>query len=273
VRADGRDRRLLLPSVLAVATVLAQIAYPLSPDRWLGRLSVITVLAFAAASVTHAIAVRGAAWATRLVVVVVLGAYAAELLGRHTGFPFGHYTYAHSLGPLLAGVPILVPFAWLMMAYPCLLLGRLLCDQIGELNGAARLFVTALLAGGALAAWDIFLDPQMVAAGHWTWAHPSPGLPGIARVPLTNLAGWALAAIVLMAVTDQALPRDRDSEAAAATPPAVIVPAVLLTWTWLGSIVGNAVFFHRAGVALWGGLLLGLFVGPYLVSVRARWPG
>jgi uncharacterized membrane protein len=253
-------------------TVLAQIAYPLSPDRWLGRLSVITVLAFAAASVTHAIAVRGASWAVRLVLVVVLGAYAAELLGRHTGFPFGHYTYAHSLGPLLAGVPLLVPLAWLMMAYPCLLLGRLLGDRIGELDGAARTFVTALLSGGALAAWDVFLDPQMVAAGHWTWAHPSPGLPGVARVPLTNLAGWVLAAVVLMAVTDRVLPRDRDTETAAAAPPAVIVPAALLAWTWIGSTVGNAVFFHRPAVALWGGVLLGLFVGPYLVSVRARWP-
>jgi uncharacterized membrane protein len=174
--------------------------------------------------------------------------------------------------PLLAGVPLLVPLAWLMMAYPCLLLGRLLGDRIGELDGAARTFVTALLSGGALAAWDVFLDPQMVAAGHWTWAHPSPGLPGVARVPLTNLAGWVLAAVVLMAVTDRVLPHDRDTETAAAAPPAVVVPAALLAWTWIGSTVGNAVFFHRPAVALWGGVLLGLFVGPYLVSVRARWP-
>ena len=49
------------------------------------------------------------------------------------------------------------------------------------------------------AAWDVVLDPQMVQAGYWTWAHPAPGLPGIGTVPLTNLAGWLVAGAVLMA--------------------------------------------------------------------------
>ncbi len=58
-----------------------------------------------------------------------------------------------------------------------------------------RSLVVAVTAGAALAAWDVFLDPQMVDAGHWTWADPSPGLPGVAHVPLTNFAGWLLVAV------------------------------------------------------------------------------
>ncbi len=264
-------RRQVVPLALTAATVLAQIAYPLAPDRWLGRLSVLTVLAFAAASVCHAVLTRGGPWAARLVLVVIVGAYAVELVGVHSGVPFGDYSYAHRLGPLLGGVPVLVPLAWLMMAYPCLLMARLLAGRIAESRSVTGALAVGCLAGGALAAWDVFLDPQMVAAGHWTWAHPSPGLPGVAQVPLTNLAGWLVAAIVLMTLTDLALPHAGDDRSG--RPPAVLAPALLLGWTWLGSVVGNAAFFHRPAVALWGGLLLGAFVAPYLVTVRERWSG
>lgn len=265
----GTDHKLRLPVALTVVTVLAQIAYPLAPDRWVGGLSVLTVLAFAGASTTHAVAVFGRPWAGRLVLVVLPGAFAAEVLGVATGFPFGHYSYSHRLGPLLAGVPLLVPLAWLMMAYPCLLLGRLLVA--GRLRSPARVFAVGAIAGGALAAWDVFLDPQMVAAHSWTWRDPSPGLPGVTSVPLTNLAGWALAAVLLMTVAEAALAHDGDETVA--RPPAVVVPAVLLGWTWIGSTIGNAVFFDRPAVAVWGGVLLGAFVAPYLLQVRERWRG
>jgi uncharacterized membrane protein len=256
---------------LAVVTVLAQIAYPLTPDRDLGRLSGLTVLAFAASSVTHALATRGTAWTARLVLVVVPGAFAAEAVGVATGFPFGSYTYAHSLGPLLLGVPLLVPLAWLMMAYPCLLMGRTLAVTFAiQYVGLQRFWrqglMAAVIAGAALAAWDVFLDPQMVDAGHWTWADPSPGLPGVTQVPLTNLAGWLLVAVALMATVQLALPRP--VPAARPTRLETVSPALLLGWTWVGGVVGNAVFFHRPWVALWGGVLLGLFVAPYLVVVR-----
>jgi putative membrane protein len=36
--------------------------------------------------------------------------------------------------------------------------------------------------------------------------------------------------------------------------------------TWAGSTLGNAAFFGRPSVALWGGSLMGLLVVPYLLS-------
>ena len=54
----------------------------------------------------------------------------------------------------MAGVPLIVPLAWTMMAYPALLVGR-------------RIGAPVLAGAAALASWDLFLDPQMVAAGHW----------------------------------------------------------------------------------------------------------
>lgn len=258
---------LLVPAVgFAAATVLAEIAYPLTPDRQLGRLSVLTVLLACSACVLHALATAGRAWTATFVLVVVAGAFAVEVLGAATGIPFGSYSYAHSLGPLLAGVPLLVPLAWLMMAYPCWLLARRLVVRSRPI--AASIALTGVTAAAAMAAWDVFLDPQMVAAGHWTWTHPSPGLPGVAAVPLTNLVGWVVAASLLMSVATAAIrPVARPVLPSSALE--VATPVTLLTWTWLGGIVGNAAFFDRPGVAVWGGVLLGAFVAPYLLLVRA----
>ena len=64
-------------------------------------------------------------------------------------------------------------------------------------------------------------------------------------------------------------PSDRSDRASAGglrrlTAAAEAVPAAVLTWTWLGSAVGNLVFFGRPAVALYGAVAMGLLVIPYL---------
>ena len=88
-------------------------------------------------------------------------------------------------------MPVVVPLAWTMMAYPVLLAARRLTRRWVVLVGAF-----------GLAAWDVCLDPQMVGDGHWTWADPTPALPGVPGIPLTNYAGWLLAGGLLMAAAD-----------------------------------------------------------------------
>ena len=197
-------RTLRVPLALTAVTVLAQIAYPLAPDDWLGRLSVLTVLAFAAASTTHAVAARGWAWAARLLLVVVPGAFAAEVVGVGTGFPFGHYDYSHRLGPVAGRRAAAGPTRLADDGLPvppagprCWSADRIASDWSISLSSKG-FSPSERSPGVALAAWDVFLDPQMVAAHNWTWRHPSPGLPGVASVPLTNLAGWLLVAVTLM---------------------------------------------------------------------------
>jgi uncharacterized membrane protein len=238
----------LLPWGLGGAAILAEIGYPLTSGDVRSRLTVVTVLVFCAASLTHAWLWRGRRWALTLLVVSAGVGLLAEAVGTRTGFPFGNYTYARTLGPRLVGVPVVVPLAWTMMAYPTLVVGRRLASGP----------VVALVAGAALAAWDLFLDPQMVAAGHWTWTDPHPALPGVPGVPVTNFVGWLAVAVVMQGLLHALLP-DRPADDR--------LPAVLFLWTYASSVLAAAVFFGRPGVALVGGLGMGVMALPYAWSV------
>ncbi len=238
----------MLTRLLAGLTVTLQIGYPLLDGRPRDLLTVATVLAFLATTLAHATATRGPAWASSYLLLTAGLAFAVEAVGVATGLPFGDYAYADSLGPRVLQVPLLVPLAWAMFAYPCLLAGR-------------RLGHPVLVGAAGLTAWDVFLDPQMVEAGHWRWLdvqHAVPGAQGL--VPLSNVAGWALVSLVLMALLSR-LPHSR-------TDADDRVPLALLAWTWASSVLANLVFFGRPLLALVGGLALGAVALPLLWSVR-----
>jgi carotene biosynthesis associated membrane protein len=235
-------RSLRAPAALAVLTVLLQIGYPLVHGSIRDHLTVATVLVFLLASATHAATTRGPGWALRLVALSAGLGLLAEAVGVRTGVPFGHYAYGSSLGPKALGVPLVIPLAWAMFAYPCLLVGQRLAD--GWRGVAVGAF--------ALASWDLFLDPQMVAAHHWQWHQGGPSLNGI---PLTNAVGWLAVGLLLMTLLSRLPRRDVDDR----------VPNALFLWTYASSVLANAAFFGRPGVALAGGLAMGLVAVPLLI--------
>ncbi len=233
--------------------VLAQIFYSMTEPAARLPATVVSVVAFAVASVCDAAARSGPGTALRLVLVAGGGGLLAETVGVHSGFPFGDYRYTGTLGVEVLGVPALVPLAWIMMAWPALLVGRALAD---------RPWLVVPLGAWALASWDVFLDPQMVDAGHWVWAHPSPGLPGVADVPLTNFAGWLLVAMLMVFFlhrgTPSALPRAELDLRAGPVP-------LLYLWTYGSSVWAHAAFFDRPWVSLVAGVLMGLVAVPFAV--------
>ncbi len=201
-------------------------------------MTIATVVAFASTCVLHALVHRGARWALGLVVVTAGGGLAAEAVGVRTGLPFGDYPYAGTLGPEVLDVPLVVPLAWTMMAYPVLLAARRLtrrwvvprrrvrADGLGRLPRPAD---------GRRRALDL--------------GRPDAGAARRDGIPLTNFAGWLLVGALMMLVLTALLPRDDPHRPADES-----LPATLLVWTWLGYVLGNVFWFGTASVALVGGV-------------------
>jgi putative membrane protein len=120
-----------------------------------------------------------------------------------------------------------------------------------------------LYGGFGMMAWDLFLDPQMVAAGRWKWEFSGSHVPLQPEIPLSNAFGWLLTGIGLMAILHRALRRDRRKVTRTTS-----IPDFYLIWTYFAGVVGNIFFFDRIGVALSGGIVFGLFLIPYLFLLR-----
>lgn len=244
MRLRGADLAVGTPVLAAVGL---QLAYPLVHGAARDTLTVATVVVVATASITHAGGTAGWRGLAGCTAAAGIG-FAAEIVGVHTGFPFGTYRYTGTLGWQVADVPIIAGLAWAMLAWPGALVARRLAA-----SGVARVAI----GGWALASWDLFLDPQMVAAGHWRWADPSPHLPGVPTVPLTNYAGWLLVSTVI-SLAVQAILR---------TPVDDRWMLGLFLWTYVSSIVGLLAFLHLGGAALWGALGMGLVAVPLVARL------
>jgi putative membrane protein len=227
--------------VLLAAAAGAQLRYPsVPPERQPAatRRIVALVLASTAADL---VARRGPARAAALAGSAAAIGLLAEHRGVATGRPFGRYRYTGRLGPQLAGVPLLAAGAWTMMAFPAWSVAGLLTRR------RAR---RALLAAGALTAWDAVLDPRMVRDGYWRWEAAGR----YEGVPATNFLGWLLVGSAVFAVWAALDGDGAPSDDALA----------LYVWTWAGETVANVVFWRRPAVALAGGGAMGAFAVPAL---------
>jgi uncharacterized membrane protein len=231
--------------------VLVEIAYPLVHGDGRAAVTVATVVTGYLLSVGHAWLSRGPRAAALLVAATTGGGFAVEALGRSTGYPFGDYDYTGSLGPRLLGVPLVIPLAWTWMAWPA---------WTAAVRLTGRPWLRVGVAGLGLAAWDLFLDPQMVAEGHWHWDDPGATLPGVPGIPLTNYLGWLMVALVL-ATALTAVPGTGDDR----------VMYALYLWTYGSSVLAHAVFLGMPASAAWGALGMGLVAVPLAVTLwRSR---
>jgi uncharacterized membrane protein len=244
-----------LPWALLGALVLTQICYPLTGGGVRAAFTVATVVLGYLLSVTHALLTRGPRVAAALVGTATLGGFAVEAVGVATGFPFGTYDYSGQLGPKILGVPLIIPLAWTWMAWPAWLAAvRLTTRRAGRI----------VLAAAGLAAWDLFLDPQMVAEGYWRWLDPTPALPGVPGIPVGNYLGWLGFALVLMTVLSLAA-----GPAAGLSTGGDLPMIVLWFWTYASSVLAHAVFLGLPASAVWGGVVMGAVVIPLAVRPAA----
>ncbi len=114
-----------------------------------------------------------------------------ESVGVATGLVYGKYHYTDLLGSKIFGlVPGLIPVAWFMMTYPSYVIANRLVSA--RLSVWSRQLAVAAAGAVAMAAWDLAMDPMMVAGGHWVWDQPGAYF----GVPLQNYWGWWLTVFV-----------------------------------------------------------------------------
>ena len=249
-RGISRSKNLAL-AILLLVTIALQISYPLVHGDLRTFITIATVYFAAATMLLHALFSYGARYFFSLAFVALTFGFFIELIGSKTGWPFGTYKYSHSLGLAISGVPLVVPFAWLMMLHPTLIAARKVSSSWAFLYG-----------GLLLMAWDLFLDPQMVSAGRWSWKMVGPQLSFEKGVPLSNSAGWLLSGLTAIALLHLLLPKERRKFGADST-----IPDLFLAWTFFAGVVGNAFFFNNLALGLIGGLVMGAILAPYFFTL------
>lgn len=178
--------------------------------------------------------------------IVTLFAWTAEAFGSATGFPFGSYTYTQTLQPQLLDVPLLIPLAWMMMLPAAWAVASL----VTTVN---RIWLFSTISALAMTAWDLFLDPQMVAWGFWVWKAQGAYF----GIPVINFMGWFIVSfIITLIIRPTQLP---------------VTPLLaIFVITWLLQTIGQFFFWNLPGPALFGFFGMG---GVLLLSylLKSRW--
>ena len=231
-------RSTIVPLVLWVLTMITlPILGWILGEGYLIRGMAFGVIMQAAAVLAILFYAWGWARTLKTFAIVVVLSYLAEFVGSSTGIPFGKYEYTGLLQPQLAGVPLLIPLAWMMMLPPAWAIAKTI---LGE---SRPRWTFVLLSALAFTAWDLFLDPQMVGWGFWVWETPGAYF----GIPLSNYLGWiVVSAIITLAVNPKNLP--------------VGPLSLVYVLTWLLQTIGQGIFWSQPGPAVVGFIGSGIFV-------------
>jgi putative membrane protein len=112
--------------------------------------------------------------------------FLAEWIGVKTGIWFGQYVYGDAFQPFVFGVPLAIPFAWLVVLT--------ISAAFTPILRNSRLGFSAVAATLAMS-FDFLLDPVAVAKQYWIWENISS--ISLYNVPWTNFASWWVTAFVI----------------------------------------------------------------------------
>ena len=175
-----------LLSLYALLTLYPVVSFALGVKTSV-LLTTITTLAGFTFALLHAGQREGWTCALRLLALVFGVSLLFESVGVATGWIYGPYHYTNRLGPLFLGlVPYLIPVAWFMMGYPSFVIADRLIPS--GWKRWQRILAVAAVGGLAMTAWDLVMDPVMVAGGHWIWDTNGAYF----GIPLQNFSGWWL---------------------------------------------------------------------------------
>ncbi len=113
---------------------------------------------------------------------VILG-YFVEVLGVHTGFPFGNYTYGPAMWPKLLDVPVIIGVNWFLMV----IASGFLALRISKYS-----WLQVILAAAIMVLLDMAIETVAPLLDYWYWED------GV--VPLMNYLGWFGVALLMQLI-------------------------------------------------------------------------
>ena len=120
----------------------------------------------------------------------------AEIVGVNTGYPFGVYHYTKTLGPLIAGVPVIIGLNWVLLSYVTAVVAG---------NFFKSSWQTAIVASLLMVGIDLLLEGFAIRHNFWVWANPTP--------PLQNYLSWFLVSFIIQMVFQRTIPYSKNSNA------------------------------------------------------------
>jgi putative membrane protein len=121
--------------------------------------------------------------------------FAMELVGVKTGLPFGSYRYTEVLWPTAFGVPVVIAFAWMLLA----LYARDILSTFDR-----RPLLRWLSAAALMVAFDLVIDPLAAGPlGYWRWE----GRGTYYGIPAQNFFGWFATGAIIFAFFGHRWPR------------------------------------------------------------------
>lgn len=208
-----------------------------------------------------------ATWRYALVsfVIVYVVAFSFEVTGVATGFIFGNYYYSETgIGPLLFGVPLLLPLGYFSFAYPALYLTRMMTGRLRAPVRGFGLVTAAALSACIMTLIDLATDPiESTLLDKWTWEDGG----AYYGVPLHNYFGWLVTTFTFFLLINFVFTR-RDAVAAIERPRSVafdVQPVLMYALILLPSILNPVL--GRDGDIYLAMSLVGLFALVVPVSV------
>ncbi len=171
------------------ATGAVLLSFDLVPP-WLEWANVVFLVAAGLLAMLYFYRSDGPIMGLLTIAICMILSMAVESLGVHTGLFFGDYTYMTDFGPKVAGVPITIGFAWVMVMGTSHVLAAPVTSMFPKVAGLAYSVYGALVA----TALDLIIDPVAYEVKrYWVW-HDGGIYYGI---PFTNFLGWFVLSLVL----------------------------------------------------------------------------
>lgn len=121
----------------------------------------------------------------------------SEIVGVHTGYPYGRYFYTETMKPLLFDVPLVMLAAWIIL--PAYIQQLLLTVRLPKI-------MRVLLSAAVLAFIDLLIDPVAIGPmNFWVWRDHGPYY----GIPTLNFIGWFIVGVIIFSFLNRSTCENR----------------------------------------------------------------